>query len=833
MKISLNWIRELVDLPTTVSAQELGDKLTFAGFEVEGTEDPAKDFAKIFVGQILEIRPHPNADRLQVTKTSVGGASGEADTVLDIVCGARNIQVGQKIPVATVGATVPAGFEIKASKIRGEASNGMLCSTDELKLPAIPGVDGIFILPADAKVGQPFADFLGRNDAILELKVTPNRGDALSHLGIAREVAALYGLSVKEPGVRSVASGKVATHVEILNQVGAACPAYFGRMIEGVKVGPSPDWLKNRLEAIGLRSINSVVDVTSLVMLEMGQPLHAFDAATIEDPRGKITITVREGKQGELFSTISHRKLELLGGEIVIGAGSGGKIAAALGGVMGSDATEVTDQTKNIFLESAEFAPALVRKANRGHVLLTDAAYRFERGIDPVRTKAALERATELLIQVAGGSAGPVIASAGSEAASQRVAAKVALPFSSIERVLGVAPEKERVESIFRGLGIGFERSASGWSCTPPSWRGDLELAEDLVEEVGRIWGFDHLVSALPTGIVPFKGTGNEEEKMLERIRSFLAAQGFFEAVNYAFSSREQESLFGEANASFVEMQGIQGKEFNIMKAGLLAGLFTNLAHNTQRRRRDVRLFETRSVFHKDENLSAAKLGNSPKAKMATGVREGRRLAFVLTGAEFDEDWSGGEKAADVYALKGILEGLMDIVGWRGLRYTNENPPAWAHPGQCNRLVQGKLELGIFGRAHPRLEKRLGLSAPAYFAEIDLSRLNFADPKPTKFRPYDKHLGVDRDFSITISDRVGAQAVRELVLKLGKPLAKNLEFFDVYRGERVPAGQVSYAFRVELAAEDHTLTDAEISAAHSQILEGLQKELSAKIAGLE
>lgn len=820
MKISLQWLKDYV--PVSAAAQDVAEKLTFAGLEVEGVHSLAKGFDKVVVGELLERKQHPNADRLSLTVVNVGAAEN-----LEIVCGAQNIKAGQKIPVAMVGAVIPNGLEIKPAKIRNVPSQGMLCSLDELLLPKEwQAEDGIFQLPLDAKVGTPLADLLGRNDTILEVNVTPNRGDALSHFGVARDVAALYGLQAKLPEVK-VAETAGGRSARVENAVGSdLCPAYFGRVIEGVKVGPSPGWLRARLEAVGLRSINNVVDATAFVMMEMGQPLHAFDA----DKLGKdVQITVRHARAGETFETLTDKKVELAAGDLVIASGEDQR-AVALAGVMGGKNSEVDDATQNIFLESAEFHAVSVRKTGRRLNLLTDAGYRFERGVDSGRVDWALDRATDLIVQMAGGRALKKVSAPGS--VHNEPLPQVRLRLSEVERLLGRAPDLQKVIQILRGLNIPCEVAAGEQNVVVaqiPRWRKDLKRPVDLIEEVARIWGFDQLGSELPLG-----GLGEGESKdsrrrsyfQVRRVRRHLASLGFFEALNYGFTSPEVlRKIHSEAElASLVEVANPVTSDFSVMKPSLLSGLLENAASNIAHRHHDLRFFELRRLFRCG--------GKETDPRIATGVEEEVQLALLMTGAEVDEFWQGAPKPVDFYSIKGALESVFEMLGVGGIQFQPGSDRSYLHPGQSATIVIGNRALGVVGRLHPKVEKNFGLEQDAFFAELKVDALVSDERHSRLFREFSNFPLVERDFSALVTEDVNAQKIRQVAARAAKPLLKDLFFFDVYKGPRVPEGHVSYAFRVVLGASDHTLTDAEITSTQEKIMKELEKELKAKFAGL-
>lgn len=823
MKISYQWLKDYVELPSIATPEEIAKRLTFAGLEVESLTSLAKGFEKVVVGQILERNQHPNADRLSLTKIDIG-----LPEKLEIVCGAQNIKAGQKIPVAVMGAVIPNGLEIKAAKIRGVASQGMLCSLDELLLPKDwQAEDGIFLLREDARLGTPLAEYLGRNDWIFEINVTPNRGDALSHLGVARDVAALFGVSARLPEVK-VEEKTGGRPVEIKVPAGREmCPRYFGRMIEGVKIGPSPAWLKARIEAVGLRSINNVVDATSYVMFEMGQPLHAFDADKLN--KEKISIHVRAAKAGEKIVTLADKSVDLEAGDLLICSGE--EKAVALAGVIGGKNSEVDDNTKNIFLEAAEFHPVRVRKTGRRIATLTDAGYRFERGVDSGRVEWALQRVTDLIQKSAGGNAFKVYEAEGSRKLDEM--AQVRIRLSDLQRTLGKSPDLEKVIQILRGLGISAESAAGEQGVAIahiPHWRKDLKRTIDLVEEVVRIWGFDNLGSKLPLGGIS-DGEATESRRrsyfQMRRIRRHLASFGFFESLNYGFTSPEilQKAFHADELAKVVEVANPVTSDFSVMKPSLLTGLLQNVAHNFAHSHKDLRLFEVRRVFQKTDQKNS-------DPRLDTGVDEQVHLALVMTGAEVDEFWQGKPVPVDFYSLKGALDSTFEMLGIHGVGVKPQSEVSYLHPGQSATLMYGNKSFGVFGRLHPRVEKNFGIDQDLFYAELRLDALLSDESKGILFKTFSNFPLVERDFSVLVKDSVNAQMIRTNVSKSAKLLMKDFRFFDVYKGTRVPDSHISYAFRVVLGSNDHTLTDKEISETQEKIMKELEKEFSAKFAGI-
>jgi len=826
MKISYQWLKDYVKLPNEATPEEIAKKLTFSGLEVEALTNMAQGLEKVVVGQILERNKHPNADRLSLTKIDVGSG-----TPLSIVCGAQNIAAGQKIPVALIGAKIPNGLEIKAAEIRKVPSQGMLCSLDELQFPKEwQAEDGIFQLDEKAIVGTPLAEHLGRNDWIFEINVTANRGDALSHFGIAREVAALFGLNAKlpEPVVHEEVGGVSA--VVRVKAGKEMCPRYFGRVVEGVKIGASPYWLRKKLESVGLRSINNVVDATSFVMFEMGQPLHAFDAHKLMGKESEIQITVRTAKAGEKFTTLAAKEVVLEEGDLLIASGSREQ-GVALAGVIGGANSEVDEKTTSIFLESAEFHPVRVRKTGRRLATLTDAGYRFERGVDSGRVDWALQRVTDLIVRVAGGKARKMVMAEGSS--QLEPLPEVRLRLTDLQKTLGKAPDLQLVIQILRGLQIPSEVAAGEQGVVNaqiPRWRKDLKRTIDLVEEIARIWGFDHLEGKLPLGGV---GEAEAVESLsrsyfqVRRIRRHLASLGFHESLNYGFTSPEiLAKVHSESEMSHaVEIANPVTSDYSVLKPSLLSGLLQNVAYNFAHGHRDLRLFEARRVFRKSE-------GQEKDPRLETGVQEDVHLSFLMTGAEVDEFWQGKASSVDFYSVKGTLESIFELLGLVNIQFQSGSDSSFLHPGQAATVVSKNKAIGSLGRLHPRVEKNFDLEQDVFYAELRLEALLSNERKIYAFKNFSLFPEVERDFSVLVKENINAQMIRQVVSKTGKPLLQDIHFFDVYKGARVPEGHVSYAFRVVLGAMDHTLTDAEITLTQEKIMKELEKELHAKFAGL-
>ncbi len=847
MKISLSWLKEYVDLPQNVTADKIAEKLTYAGLEVEAIEDQGMGLDKVFVGAVLEKRQHPNADRLSLTKVSVGKALGDEEKILHIVCGAQNIAKGQKVPVATIGAVIPDGLEIKLSKIRDETSEGMLCSPTELKINHPEGEKGIYILDNSAETGTPFAEYLGKNDVVFDLSITPDRGDALSHIGVARDLAALFDCKLKIPEPR-LSEMESPCEVSITSEIPKHCPAYFVRYIEGVKVGPSPSWLRKRIEAIGLRSTNNVVDISTYVMFEIGQPIHTFDANTlVEDNR--IKITIRDGKEGEEFLTISHRELNLNSNDIVIAAGEKEQITAAMAGVMGSNQTEVSDATSNILIESAIFDAARVRATSRNYTMLTDAAYRFERKVDPARLAWACDRTAELIVKVAGGKVGHRVENAEAKTALEVNTHTITVSLREITRLLGKAPEPATITKLIGRLGFGVKAlGEEGFVFTVPTWRNDVHVAEDIIEEIIRLWGFDKLTSKLPEAFVKNETAVTVQERQLRTIRKLLTAWGFSEALNFTFTNMEAE-LLGlnnwlkasksiddeviqkELDKDFVRLESPLGESFNLLRRDLLPGLVRNARLNASHRMHDIRFFEIRPTFHS--------VGPTKKSdpRTETLTKENLRLAFLAGGATIHEDWQGEKDSIHFYDMKGWLELVLGAFGKQsGVRFVKpdkvEEIPYHMHPGQTALLMQGNRPLGYVGQVHPYVCKQNDIRVNLYGADLDLNWALSFEERKHRFKTFGKFPNVERDFSATVAESISADNLRNTIKSSVKDLLRDIKFFDVYRGERIPKGHVSYAFRVVLGSDKGTLADKEVQDVQQKIISTLQDKYQAQFAGL-
>ena len=792
MKFSENWLRELVEIKADRAT--LSHALTMAGLEVEELTVLGEGLAGVVVAEIVATEKHPEADRLQVCKVDAG--RGE---LLQIVCGAPNARVGIKVPLATVGASLPGGMVIKAAKLRGVESFGMLCSAKELGVDA--DASGLLELPLDAPVGQSLADYLGLPDASIELKLTPNRPDCLGLVGLAHDVAALFGSAVKVP-VQAAALVSSEAKRGIRLQAGKDAPRYLGRIVEGIDpAARTPLWLAERLRRAGLRPISAVVDITNYVMLELGQPLHAFDNDTLQGD-----IVVRHADAGETLKLLDGSEAKLDEGFVLI-ADEHKPLAVA--GVMGGFDSRVTDATRNIFLESAHFAPAAIMGRARKLGMHTDASHRFERGVDPELPRRALERATELLLSIAGGHAGPVLVA--EHLADLPKPAAVKLRRARLKRVLGVDVADAEVARIFTALGMRVETHADGWQITAPSSRFDIEREEDLIEEVARIFGYDNIPTLTPTGALTL--TIEPEARINElALREQMAARGYYEAVNLSFVAAELLTRWNFTER-LVPLANPLSADLAVMRPSLLPGLIEALRHNRARQQDRIRLFEVARVFAE---------GNPPV--------ETPSLAIVACGNAHAEQWGEASRALDFHDIKGDFDAL---IAWGGepQRWSvhSDGLPGWLHPGRGARVTRDGETVGYLGALHPQLAKALDLGADVHVLELALEPL-LARRLP-KAQAVPRFPMVRRDIAVDLPEEVSWSQVEQTVRdSLGERL-KELQLFDRYSGKGVEAGRKSLAMGLILQDASRTLTDEDADRCVREAIAALEQTCKAKLRG--
>ncbi|HET6913281.1 MAG TPA: phenylalanine--tRNA ligase subunit beta [Rhodanobacteraceae bacterium] len=789
MRFSENWLRQLVVIP----ADRVGlvERLTLSGLEVESVETLGAQLEGVVVARIVECTPHPDADKLRVCRVETG--SGE----VQIVCGAPNARAGLKAPLATIGATLPNGIAIKAAKLRGVESAGMLCSAKELAVDA--DASGLMELPEDAPVGTPFGAYLGLPDASIELKLTPNRSDCLGMRGLADEVAAEFGTHAKGFDFAPV-SATIKTQRAIRLEAGADCPRYLGRAIRGIDAfAKTPVWMAQRLRAAGIKPISAVVDVTQYVMLELGQPMHAFDESNLEG-----SIIVRRAHASETLKLLDGSEAKLDPGFLVIADETK---PLALAGVMGGFESRVTESTRNVFLESAHFAPAAIMGRARKLGLNTDAAHRFERGVDPELPRLAMERATALLIEITGGQAGDIVEAALSEHLSH--ATPIALRRARIARVLGVAIPDEQVQRILSALGMQLETTDDGWHVTPPSRRFDIGREEDLIEELARIHGYAQIPSRLPAGEPP--APVEDETRLPESaLRAQLAARDFTEAVCYAFVDALRLQTWGIADGA-VPLANPLSAEMAVMRTSLLPGLVDALRANRNRQQARVRLFEFGRIF----------------TRTADAPRETPMLAAVACGSAQAEQWGEKSRALDFFDLKGDLESLLAMGGSPGWNFGRNDLPAWLHPGRGARVLINGVPVGAIGALHPRLLRELDLDGDVYVFEVQ------GQPLRQRIVPIARSLprfpSVRRDIAVELPLTVVWGEIEGNLRKALGPVLSDTFVFDVYTGPGLKEDQKSVAMGLILQDASRTLTDQDADACVAAALASLESMFGAKL----
>lgn len=805
MRIPYSWLAEWVSVPWT--PQELGSRLTMAGLELEALLPAAPDFSGVMVAEILTAQKHPQADKLRVCRVSMG--QGEP---LQIVCGAPNAHAGLKTALAMVGAKLPNGLDIRAAKLRGVESAGMLCSAKELGLS--DASNGIVELPSDATVGRSLREYLALDDVILELNVTPNRGDAMSIIGIAREVAALSGSKLKGPATlaEQTTHPRAAVHDTLRVHLDApsGCPKFVGRVVHGVNnSAETPVWMRERLRRAGVRSISPVVDVTNYVMLELGQPMHAYDLAKVSGE-----IHARFGHAGEKITLLDGKTVEVQPDVLLIADGAG---PVGIAGIMGGQRTAVSAATTDVFFEAAYFTPdAVIGRAMRWG-LTTDASQRFERGVDPSQQERAVERATELLVAMAGGHAGP----ASLEQSAEHLPARpsVALRRRQLARLLGVSFEDDRVRASLEGLGMDVATITEGWRITPPPHRFDIAIEADLIEEVARIVGYQAIPEA--DAPVPQRFAGLPAQRAPERdLLQTLAVRGYQEAITYAFVDPQLQGLLFP-DAAGISLANPIASDLSVMRLSLWPGLLKAALENQRRQQDRVRLFEHGARFMVDEAAAGGALRRTREVDTLAGIALGHRLP---------EQWGlprDMRMPVDFFDVKGDLEALLAATG-AGADFAFE-PHALSclHPGRAARLLRNGQPVGWLGELHPSLVKALEFTYPPVLFELDLeAALRIERPA---YREVSRFPQVRRDLAVVVNESVALSSLTERVTFTASSLLRDLRVFDVYRGPGVEAGRKSVALGLIFQDISRTLTEDDVAGLMAAVVADLRVSLNAKI----
>jgi phenylalanyl-tRNA synthetase beta chain len=794
MQFAERWLRTFVDPP--VGAEELARLLTMSGVEVETLRPVAPPFTRVVVGQVLSVQKHPNADRLTVCSVDAGlGAP------LAVVCGAPNVAAGMKAPVALVGANLPGGLEIKATSMRGVESRGMLCSSRELGLS--DDHSGLLALPPDSPLGRDVREVLALDDRIFTLKLTPNRADCLSVLGVAREVAALTGAKLKALEIKPVPAKTDAKFpVKISDPRG--CGRFAGRVIRNVNASAStPAWMRERLERAGQRSISALVDVTNYVMLELGRPLHVYDLDKLSGG-----IDVRFGRKGERVKLLNEMTVDVDETVLCITDRTG---PIGLGGIMGGDSTKAEPTTRHIFLESAFFYPDAVAGRARRYNFASDASHRFERGVDFDNNVAGIERATRLILEICGGEPGPTVDTVAKLPERKAVRMRVA----RAHRILGVAVPGAEMAQIFGRLGLAHSREGDAFVVTPPSFRFDIEIEEDLVEEVARVHGFDRIPARPPRAPVAMRAQP-EARRSRHALRQRLADADYQEVINFSFVDPQWEADFaGEANP--IRVLNPIASHLAVLRSTLFGSLVTNVAYNLARKAPRVRVFELGRVYLRDPS---AKEGEQDVA----GIRQPTRIGAIAYGPALDEQWGAPDKRLiDFYDIKADVETLLAP---RIARFESAPHPAF-HPGRSARVTLDGAPIGWVGELHPRLQQKYGLPMPAALFELDVRALGQVDLP--QYREVSKYPPVIRDRAMWFDENLPAAQILAEMERNRPPVVQEIRLFDFYRGKGVESGKKSLAFRVVMQDTARTLTDAEADAAMAQLTELLAAKFGAKL----
>lgn len=787
MKFSESWLREWVD--TALSSDALTERLTMAGLEVDSIEPAAAPFSKIVVGQVLTREKHPNADKLSCCTVDVGGTAP-----LAIVCGAKNVAAGQHVPVATVGAVLGGDFKIKKSKLRGEPSEGMICSEKELGLAE--SSDGIMVLPEDAPIGEDVRVYLNLDDNLIDIDLTPNRGDCLSIAGIAREVAALTGdnLTPLEIGVVPNTHENIFP-VEVLSD--AACPRYVGRVIEGITPNQvSPLWLQEKLRRCGLRSIDPVVDVTNYVMLELGQPMHAFDLETL---RGKVT--VRQAKPDESITLLNGDEKSLNPSTLVI---ADEQSVLAIAGLMGGLHSAVTTETTSVFLEAAYFSADAIAGKSREYNVFTDSSFRFERGVDFNVQAQAMERATALLLEIVGGEAGPVIELASPNALPSLP--EIYLRHARLQKILGVTLSFDAVTKLLEALQFQLETVEGGWKIKPASNRFDLRIEEDLIEEVARAFGYDNIPAVMP--VMPLALDQKAIEANLPALaKNQLAAIGYSEVVTYSFVDSQLQALFAFDGKPLALSNPISS-EMDVMRVSLWPGLVQTLQSNLHRGVTSARFFEYGMCFaDQDDDLFQQNC-----------------LAGLVYGSQAPEQWAEKARKVDFYDLKADVHSLCAALGVQVTFEATDYPGL--HPGQSSYILQDDKPIGVLGLLHPQIAQTLKLSG-VYVFSMNIDAMSV--PNRVRFEALSKFQAVSRDIAFLLDSSIPAAEVKAFIQAQAGEQLKRCFVFDIYEGEGVPAGSKSLALRLVLQSQDETLQEEQINSIMENVISGLTEKFDAKL----
>ena len=789
MKASISWLKSLC--PTDLSIDDIVRRLTMAGLEVDGVEPASKPWTHVVVGEVLSVTQHPDADKLNVCEVTDG------ESTYQVVCGATNVRAGLKVPFARVGAVIGDDFRIQQAKLRGVDSHGMLCGADELGLS--DERDGLMELPDHVVTGSDVADLLSLPDHVVEVDLTPNRGDCLSITGLARELGVLSQTTVRTVDCEAVDPESDETH-DVHLSAPEGCPCYVGRVIEHVDVTkPTPMWMVERLRRSGIRSIDAIVDITNYVMLELGQPMHAFDRDQLVGE-----IDVRMAHPGEQLVLLDGKTLTLSDDVLVI---ADQEKALALAGIMGGEHSGISERTTTVFLESAYFDPITIAGKARRYGLHTDASARFERGVDWQLAERACQRATALILDICGGVPGPVMITDNEQALPTLQV--VILTHARIKQQLKIELASETIKQMLQALGFDVDVTSDGFRCVAPSWRFDIAIEQDLIEEIARIYGYNNLPTSLPAQALTMAAVP-EAETPLMRLKHYLVDQDIQEVVTYSFVDPAMQALLGDG-VQGVRLANPIASNLAEMRRSLMPGLVEAVRHNVNRQAPRVRVFETGQCF----------------VSSGDQLDQSERLGIALYGQQAPLHFSG-DRLVDFFDLKGIVDGLGMVNGGGSLSWSSGENPALA-PGQTARVSMNGQSIGIVGRLHPRLARELDLPKPLFLADLNLSPL--LSGQVTAFKAISRYPRVLRDLAVVVDDSIAWQQIVDAVESLGDSRIQSVELFDVYRGTGVPEGCQSLALSLSLQDPEKTLDDVAIQEMVDQVVRTLGEQTGAELRG--
>jgi phenylalanyl-tRNA synthetase beta chain len=800
--VSFNWLKDYVQL-SDITAVELAERLTRSGVAVDIVHQLNKGVSNVVVGHVVSREQHPDADKLSLCQVDVG-----EEELVQIVCGAKNVAQDQKVAVAKVGAVLPGNFKIKKAKLRGQASNGMICSLQELGVETkfVPKEvsEGIFVFPQNVEVGKDALEYLNLHDEVLELDLTPNRADCLNMFGVAYEVGAILSREVNIPiPILQNCSDHVSEYIQVKVESVEDNPLYRAMVIKDVKVGPSPLWLQNRLMAAGIRPISNVVDITNYVLIEYGQPLHAFDY----DRLGSKEIVVRRATDGEEIVTLDDTTRKLTKDHLVI---TNGIEPVAVAGVMGGAKSEVQNDTTTILLEAAYFKGKTVRRASKDLGLRSDSSVRFEKGIDPNRVALAAERAAHLISELAGGS---IVEGCAEVNELDVKPLQINITVEKINQALGTELSEEIVAQIFKRLQFLYSQNDDMFSVYVPTRRADITIEADLIEEVARLYGYDLIPTTLPVGLTT-AGSLTPYQVQRRKVRRFLESVGLNQAITYSLTSAKKASAFVEdvGNVTPIRLAMPMSEDRSTLRTSLVPHVLDVLQYNHNRKLDDVAIYEVGSIFLTEEK----ELKEQPKEK--------EMVAGALTGTWQSHLWQGEKKKVDFFVAKGVLEGLFESLGVTGsIRYELAKKAGF-HPGRTAAITLAGNEVGFVGQIHPTLQKEFDLNETFVF-QVDLEAVLSFAAKDVFYEEIPKYPAISRDIALVVDETLQAQAVKDVIVEHGGKLLKSVQLFDLYQGDKMEPGLKSLAFSLTYFDPSKTLTDEEVTKVHSQVLEGLKEQL--------